>query len=541
MSIRITDKIVGTIARSLDSAVAANEPGVAVGVSHRGRVIHTAARGLANLETETAFTPDTPFRICSISKQFVCSLIWREVQAGRIALHDHPGKFVSWARVLDPAITIRHLMQNQSGIRDQWVMAMMMGARAEQRFTLEDGSEVMRRAHQSMFTPGAQNWYCNGNFEILGQVLEVVSGRSFTENVDQHVFAPLGMMSSTVGVDTALAIPGDARGYRFHEGVWQEEENRIHWAGSAGIVSTIHDLLKWEACLRDPAASGLDWVARIKKATPFNDGTPVPYACGITHLGMHGRTVLTHSGALRGWRSILMRFDTEDVGIAVFMNRTNSPQGRLPRTLMFEIAAALGIKPVWDAGVKRFAAPASRLAAGWFHSSDAGMVVEMRHEDGKLAAMVEGQGTPLFQAPAGAKKAARRNLLMSEDTETQLVVHDANRIDIRLTDANLSTTLTRVLSPGGAFAVRGHFHCEPIGTTAIIEVEGDGFSIRFDGIFGEGIRYRLNAIDANLAWFDIPRGVDESPPGQILLRFDQKEDLIELSAATARRVIYRRV
>ena len=201
-------------------------PGIAIGIAKGGRIIWRGARGLANVEAAIPFTPSTPFRICSISKQFACALTMREVRGGRIALDAHPSRYLPWAKVLDSALTIAHLMQNKSGVRDQWVLAMMMGARAEQRFTLADGIEVNRLAPESMFAPGSQNLYCNANFEILGQILEAVTGETCAALLAKHIFAPLGMKDTYLGIDTAQPLVGDARGYRFHDGAWVEEENR---------------------------------------------------------------------------------------------------------------------------------------------------------------------------------------------------------------------------------------------------------------------------------------------------------------------------
>ena len=141
----------------LARTVRPDEPGIAVGISRHGRLLWRGARGLSNLQTHAPLTTRTPFRICSISKQFVCALVMREVAAGRIALDAHPSRYLPWTKGMDRTLTIAHLMQNKSGLRDQWVLAMMMGAKAEQPFTLDDGINVNCRAPQSMFAPGSQN------------------------------------------------------------------------------------------------------------------------------------------------------------------------------------------------------------------------------------------------------------------------------------------------------------------------------------------------------------------------------------------------
>ena len=142
----------------LARTVRADEPGIAVGISMHGRLLWRGARGLSYLASHAPLSTRTPFRICSISKQFACALVMREVAAGRIALDAHPSRYLPWTKDMDRALTMAHLMQNKSGLRDQWVLAMMMGATATQPFTLDDGINVNCRAPESMFAPGSTRW-----------------------------------------------------------------------------------------------------------------------------------------------------------------------------------------------------------------------------------------------------------------------------------------------------------------------------------------------------------------------------------------------
>ena len=96
-----------TLNTILSRTVAAHEPGVAIGIAKAGRVVWRGGRGLANVEAKIPFTPSTPFRICSISKQFACALVMREARAGRIALDAHPSRYLPWTKVLDSTPTDR--------------------------------------------------------------------------------------------------------------------------------------------------------------------------------------------------------------------------------------------------------------------------------------------------------------------------------------------------------------------------------------------------------------------------------------------------
>lgn len=546
-------------ARAIDRLLAAHfsadAPGVVVGVSHKGRLVHAAARGCANLRTATPLTATTPFRICSISKQFIAALMWREITTKRIALDAHPSRYLPWFAGADANLQIAHLLQNKSGIRDQWVLAMMMGARAEQRFTLDDGNEVMRRAITSMFVPGSQNLYCNGNFELLGQILAVVSGEDFTHAVRRHILTPLAMHDTFVGDDTAVPLPGNARGYRFHNGAWEEEANAVHWSASAGIVSTVVDLLKWDACLRDPRAAGLPWVEKIKRALPFNDGATATYASGINHLQVNDRATLSHQGALRGWRSVLLRFVREDVGIAVFMNRTNFPtkQAQFPHAIANEVARAMQIAPLTLSSrsmppLPRRNVNASTPPLGWFVSREQGMLLQLDMADGQLHAHVQGSAVALYASHA-THKASDTNAWQSLDANLQLQMMAPDTALITLRDANVVAALTRIgdissspasrSSSASSFSPRGTFVCAPLASALHIDGSAPDVHIHFTGIFGDGVGYPLHILDANTVWFAIARGVDEAPPGRVLVIFDAHNRALELSCPLARRMVFR--
>ena len=538
----------------LARTVEADQPGIAVGISQHGRMLWHGSRGVSNLASHAPLTTHTPFRICSISKQFACALVMREVVAGRIALDAHPSRYLPWTKGMDRALTIAHLMQNKSGLRDQWVLAMMMGATATQPFTLADGINVHGRALGSMFAPGSQNLYCNGNFEILGQVLEKVSGEPYGQLLSQHILRPLGMHDSHLDIDTARPLPGDARGYRFHRGKWEEEQNALHWAASAGIVSTVEDMLKWAACLRDPQAAGLPWVAGITRASPFNDGAAARYASGINHeVNLQtGRAVLAHAGALRGWRSLLMYFVKEELAIVVFMNRTNGPKPRPLGGVALQLAKVLSVAPVWHGPgkhPKRAMLPAA--AEGAYVSREQGLLIQLRNHRGRAEVYSHLSWSPLFQSEeAGTFTTDDRNLAirfgagLGEGTKQSLW--------LSLGAENVHTKMQRIVVPraphvpDARFAARGRYHCAPLASTLeIVARDVDEKSkaddeIVFTGIFGTGTRYPLTRLNTHVAWFDILRGVDESPPGRVLVIVDVTSGLLELSCMLARRMVFRR-
>ena len=537
----LSSKSIKKLESLLVGAVGKNEPGIAIGIAQRGRMVWGGARGLANLDAKTPMTTQTPFRICSISKQFACALAMREARAGRIDLTAHPSRYLPWTRVLDPALTVAHLMQNKSGIRDQWVTAMLMGALPTQPFTLEDGNTVVRHAPACMFTPGERNLYCNINFEIVGQILETVAGLPYAQLLSAQILGPLGMRDTSLGIDTSLAIPGDARGYRFHKKVWKEEQNGIHWAASAGMVSTTQDMLRWAACLRDPKAAGLPWVADILPTTPFNDGAAAQYASGINHLVENGRAMYAHGGGLRGWKSTLMHFVNEETSIVVLMNRNNSPKDRMPRAVANDVAAALGILPVWRRkNVRPVPARLPRGTAGAWVSREQGLIVCLRERKGRAEMHSFLDWSKLIRTDDPDTLATEDGgMRFTFDGDGALTLVDAHE-NVCASMRHVAGRVRGAVKGAATFAGRGTYGCTPLTGSAAVSTARGKTTITFTGVFGTGENYPLTVLDAHTAYFDLMRGVDEAPPGRVLVIHDPREQCIELSATLARRIVFRR-
>ncbi len=516
----------GRVERRLQRFCRDDEPGIAAGISLHGRPVFAAGHGLANVQERVPFTASSAFRICSISKQFLCALVWKAHRAGRLDVHAHPGRHGSVFPGLDKSLTLAHLMQNRSGLRDHWVLAMWMGARAEQPFTLADGEETIRRAPKSMFAPGSQNLYCNGNFVLLERALENATGRSFIENIRRDIFDPLGMASSYVGVDCSDPLPGGELGYRSHHGRWEVEQNGMHWSGPAGIVSTIEDMLKWDACLDDPRRAGLPFVADLTRLAPFNDGAAGWYASGIGVIGQGTRRLVTHTGALRGWRSVQLRHVSEGVSLYVFINRTESP-----KAVATDVARLMGAAPIWEEGRRRRAQVTELPHLGTYVCAGQGMVARLGAEndnDGAASLWQFGDAAALFHAADGTFE--------TEDRRTRVMFLGDGKLLLHGRDHNVAALFDPVAGGSRPFAAHGRFACDALGSEAMLT----GGTIAFNGLFGSSVHYPLHALDERHAWFDIPRGVDESPPGRVLVVHDPRARRIELSCGLARRVAFRK-
>jgi D-aminopeptidase len=483
----------------------ADAPGLAVGVMQRGQSM-TLGHGLASLEPALPFTPRSLFRACSTTKQFVALLLLQLDAEGKLSLEDTPGKWVPTLAGFDPALRLKHLAQNRSGLADYWCAAMLTGANPETVFTREDGERLIASLPRQMFPPGQGNRYNNGNWRILEWVITAATGQPLAELLHTRIFAPLGMNDSALGEDTSLSLEDGTTGYREGKGRWEREVTRIWWSGDAALVTTMDDLLKWEAAWlrRDPVLTPAQ--DRLPEAMPHADGSPASYAFGLNAWTARGRRMHWHGGALRGWRMAQLRFPDDDASVLVMMNRTANP---VP--LALAIAEALGLQAAWDrpeaAGDEVLGLPDP---TGAWRSDEVDLVATFS-EQGGLPALSLGMDP---------------STLVRTSTDTLVTGDGFTRVEqaadhLHITSRNLGWTARfhRLPFQDERIALAGStWGSAELGST--IAFSADGKELAITGPHGTSDTYPVMAVGERHVAFDCLRALDEQPPGRYHLRMD---------------------
>jgi hypothetical protein len=255
-----------------------------------------------------------------------------------------------------------------------------------------------------------------------------------------------------------------------------------------------------------------------------------------------------------------MHFVAEDTSIAVFMNRTNSPKvnrtnppnanrtnppkGKLVRGVANEILEALKIAPIWRRGrAKPVKAKLPRGAVGAYVSREQGLLIQLRDDGSEAQVFSHLDWSTLCQGSA-------TDTVATEDRHLQLrfdaPLDSPSQLTLTMRDENVHTVMQHIKPAkptAGPFKFGGRFTCAPINSSVEVfldDAKPKQVALAFTGIFGEGVVYRLTVINNEVAWFDLSRGVDESPPGRVLVVFDAIENAIEVSCMLARRVRFRR-
>ena len=224
----------------------------AVLVAERGKILFRGAFGFSNQELGVKAAPEHRFLIGSMTKAFTAVLALQEVAAGHIELDAPAIRY--WPDFPDPsggAITVRHLLTHRSGLKHWGAVKDFLNAGA--RLQHDPADIVTLYAAQGLaFKPGTDESYSSIGYMVLGILLEKVTGKSYGALLQERIFSPLGMTSSSLD-DHSTITKGRAMSYRYNflKARYDNAEYRDATTtySTGGILSTVDDLLRWDQAL----------------------------------------------------------------------------------------------------------------------------------------------------------------------------------------------------------------------------------------------------------------------------------------------------
>lgn len=298
-----------------------DSPGAAVAVTRDGEVIYKQGYGMANLEYDIPITPTTIFDIASVSKQFAAFAIVILSHQGKLSIDDDIRIHLPDVPDFGHTITIRHLLHHTSGLRD-WVQSLVIaGDLMDDVISFKHILKMARHQKVLNFEPGAAYLYSNTGYNLLAEIVETVTGDSFREWTDTHIFKPLGMTNSHFHDDYEMILKNRAYSYQAVENSgFKHAVNNTTALGSSSLYSTVEDLAKWILNFEDTRIGEQTVIEQMHQRGVLNNGEQIDYAFGL-NIGKY-RTLKTvgHSGSWRGFRSHLMRFPDQKFGVVILCN-----------------------------------------------------------------------------------------------------------------------------------------------------------------------------------------------------------------------------
>lgn len=299
-----------------------NVPGAALLVLKDGKPLLRKGYGLANLEQHTEVTPDTDFRLASVSKQFTAAAILLLAEDGKLRLDDSIRHWLPSLPATTDKVTLRQLLDHTGGLIDY--EDLIPPAQTSQ-VSDQDVLRLLSATPRNYFAPGSAYRYSNSGYVLLGLVVEKASGLSLQDFLKQRIFAPLHMDHTLLYVHDDQTVPNRAYGYSQIDGRWQRTDQSVTSAtrGDGGIYSNIDDLAKWDAALYDDRLLGD--ASRKAAFSPHVKVTGEPYEASYGYGWRITGDTLWHSGESIGFRNVIVRWPKQHLTVILLSNR-NEPE-----------------------------------------------------------------------------------------------------------------------------------------------------------------------------------------------------------------------
>ncbi len=350
----IQDRLQAALEEGRDGLAA---PGVSAAILFPDGRMWTGVAGVADLATERPLTAATPFALASVSKTFLAAEILALAGEDLLTLDASVAALLTEVQVggllIDPAITIRQLLDHTSGLRDYLADRALDKAVRADPTAVWTPDRALAYAGTPVAPPGTRYHYANTNYVLLGLIAEQLTGRSLAAEFRSRFFEPFGLTSATYqGLEPPVSELPTA--YRYSSGALLAEPTDVTdgtdirpftaittAAGAAGsVASSAQDLARWARALYGgyalSEAAVAEMVGDADRTAALRPG--YPYGLGVQVFWIDGRISFGHSGRLVGARSVLRWFPDEGLAIAVLTNQSRFDPAPILRDLFAVVA-----------------------------------------------------------------------------------------------------------------------------------------------------------------------------------------------------------
>jgi D-alanyl-D-alanine carboxypeptidase len=296
-------------------------PGV-IGLQRRGDRVTVDPAGRADIATAQPMTGDDRFRVGSITKTFVATLVLKLVAEGRVRLTDSVARWLPGLVPGGPAITLRELLQHTSGIYDYFRDPGFLPAVEADPARVWPPRKLVQIAvaHPPLFPPGTSWAYSNTDYILLGLVAEAATGRPVGQELREQIFGPLGLRGTSFPF-AATGLPSPhADGYLLGQPGGPADVTRVSasiaWAAGA-VISTANDLARFYTLLLAGRLLPAPLLREMLQTVPAGS---IQYGLGIFSLKLPCGTVWGHDGDFPGYSSDAFTTRNDQRQVVLFFN-----------------------------------------------------------------------------------------------------------------------------------------------------------------------------------------------------------------------------
>jgi CubicO group peptidase (beta-lactamase class C family) len=312
----------------------------AVLVAEGGKVIYKKGFGLANMEWNIPNTPETRFRLGSITKQFTATAILKLVEEGKIKLDGKISDYLpEYRKDIGEKVTVHQLLNHTSGIPSYTGLPGFFQDVSRNPFKVDDF--VKKYASNDLeFEPGSKFSYNNSGYFLLGAIIEKVAGKPYEQFLKERIFDPLGMKNTGYDHWDTL-LQKRATGYQKTAGGYINApylDMSIPYAAGS-LYSTVEDLYLWDQALYTDSVLNAQFKELMFKPNLEN----YAYGWTIRKANFDDKIpVITHNGGINGFSTTIIRFPAEK-NLIVLLD--NTATGNNIDRLSSELAKILYERP----------------------------------------------------------------------------------------------------------------------------------------------------------------------------------------------------
>ena len=305
-------------------------PGAQVLIRQHGKTLYEKCFGYGNLENKLKIHKESIFHVASISKEFTVMsilLLWKE---GKLDLDDNIKKYLDEYINIETPITIRQMMNNVSGLRDQWELLFLRGIKINDQIDMDDINTTISLQKSLNFEPQSQYLYSNTGFHLLALIVEKLSQMSFPQFVKERIFTPLGMTHSFVRESFTQIVPDLTYSYQ-DEGDDTFYYNPLNYAlyGPTSVNTCASDLCKVLDEYIHPNVIDPEIIELMKKPVLLSNGKTAEYCGGLITHKLHGLDVFGHGGADAAYRGEIICIPEKKLELVLISNTTTYAMSKL--------------------------------------------------------------------------------------------------------------------------------------------------------------------------------------------------------------------
>jgi CubicO group peptidase (beta-lactamase class C family) len=286
-----------------------------VAIQEKGEIVFEKAYGYAEVETKTAASPKTKYKIGSITKMFTSAIIFQLIEEKKLTLDTKLSEFFPKIKNAEK-ITIGQMLNHQSGIYSYTSDPDLKNYIQ----TLQNRKDMVTRIESGTpaFEPGEKAAYSNSNYLLLGYIIQDITKKPYKENVMSRIVNRIGL-KSTYFYSKINPKKNEAYSYSYDDnGKWikSEEWHESVAGGAGGLQSTPSDLTKFIKALFDGKIIKKESLAQM---TTIDMG----YGKGVFAFPFIERKFIGHNGDIEAFKSILAYYPKDDLAFSLLMNGVN--------------------------------------------------------------------------------------------------------------------------------------------------------------------------------------------------------------------------